>query len=222
MNINDENVNDDDGIDANHPIHNVEETGVLVQVVEKATKDLHLRYIVPIGLSTFLLILILLGFSKAPEILVDFASSLELVPDWYVLSPENPDQNVNIVENYPADFPRMESIPRIDGYNLLGSKTVGLIIEDRVKDVVYSLIYVNQADKSKRIVLHLLSGNGQVANELAMYSAKRMTERFRIHRIDETLITTFEIDGLSMVLVQPGTDLDDAEELFNNISRNYR
>ena len=81
---------------------------------------------------------------------------------------------------------------------------------------------MNQADKSKRVVLHLLSGKGEVANELSMYSAKRMTKRFKIHRIDETLITTFEIDGLSMVLVQPGTDLDDAEELFNNISRNNR
>ncbi len=213
---------DNDDVAANQGIRGVENTEVIMLTGEHATKDLHLRYILPIALSAFLLILLLLGFGKAPEILVDFGSTLKLVPNWYVLSPENANQNINIEKNYPADFPRIASFPKIDGYNLLGSTTFELTIVDRVDDIIYSLIYVNQTDKRKRVVLHLLSGKGEVANELAIYSAKRMTESCRIHRIDETLITTFQIDGKPMVLVQPGTNLDDAVKLFNNISQNNR
>ncbi|MCD4657240.1 MAG: hypothetical protein K8S87_06820 [Planctomycetes bacterium] len=212
----------DDEISANNELRGVDDSADNNQDANTGSKDLHMRFIVPVAFSAFLLLFFLIGLGKAPEILVDFERSLELTPKWYVLSPENADRSINIIKNYPAEIPMIESLPTINGYNLLGSKVVRILIEDRVDDIIYSLIYVSQTDKSRHIVLHLLSAKGDVVDEMEIYSAKRMTEGLRIYRIDEVLISTFQIDGNAMVLVQAGTDLDDASELYDNILLNNR
>ena len=207
----------DDSVDADliafNERQNAEEDAQAEKVESKASKDLYLRYFVPVALSLFLLILLLKSFGNAPEILLNFAGSLNSKPEFYVKAPEFADRNADILNNLPAEIPKLKEIPQIPGYNLLGSLTQRVSIEDRVKDIVYTLIYVSVEDREKRIVLHYLTNSGKVVCEFTLYSANRSSKHLRIYRIDERLITLIQINGKALVLVQEGTDIDNAEEL---------
>jgi len=191
---------------------------VRTEPVEINTKtDLRLRYIVPVVISLLLLILLLTVYAEVPEIISDFSNSLNSKPAFYVKSPEFSDRFQSIIENAPEEIPEINDIPKVPGYNLIGSTPQKVVIEDRLNAVVYSLIYVNADKKEKRLIIHFLGSKNEIVNEFKLYSANRMKDTYRIYRVDESLISLLQHSGRDIVVVQEGTDLDDAEALCRQI-----